>query len=189
MTKEYDQRMAQSVPSVRTRIRKNIIRAHSRNSLFFLFLFSAFSLSAQTAAELDGLLETNTVTAGKAARFVLGSLQLLPEGLSGEDAEQAAYDLAQSRGWVNAAAGEPITLRETAFLVMNAFELQGGLMYSLAKNPRYAYRELVYKKIIQGRSDPAMMLSGRRLLHIIDRALLYAGEGLDIELELSDGAL
>ncbi|MCL1928481.1 MAG: hypothetical protein FWG07_06795 [Treponema sp.] len=155
--------------------------AFARNLAVILFFLVTLSLSAQTAAEMDALLETNAVSAGMAARFVLGSLQLLPEGFSGEAAERAAYDMAQARGWVKAAAGDSITLKETAFLVMKAFELRGGIMYSMAKNPRYAYRELVYRKIIQGKSDPAMKVSGRRLLHIIDRAHLFANAGLQGE--------
>jgi hypothetical protein len=147
----------------------------ARNVAVILFFLVTLSLSAQTAAEMDALLETNAVSAGKAARFVLGSLQLLPEGLFGEAAEQAAYDMAQSRGWDIAAAGDSITLKEAAFLVLNAFELKGGVMYSITKNPRYAYRELVYRKIIQGKSDPAMNVSGIRLLHIIDRVQLFYG--------------
>jgi hypothetical protein len=59
---------------------------------------------------------------------------------------------------------------------MVAFGLKGGLMYSLFPGPRYAYRELLYLKIIQGRADGGSAVSGERLLHIIAQALRYSGE-------------
>ena len=155
----------------------------------FFFLFSALPLSAQTAAELDVLLETPILNKALASRFVLGAVQLLPEGLAGADAESTAFAIAQGNGWLKGNADDPIKLKEAALLIMKAFDLKGGLMYRMAKSPRYAYRELLYRKVIQGRSDPAMKLSGRRLLAIIDRAMLYSGEGakLDEGLQLSGG--
>jgi hypothetical protein len=144
---------------------------------FSIFLFlTAFSLSAQTAAEMDALLETNAVTAAVSARFVLDAAGLLPSGLSGEEAERAAYDMAVSEGWLKGAATDTVNLRDTAFLVMRSFGFKGGIMYSLFQSPRYGYREMVYLNLIQGRADPAMLVSGRRLLQIIGRALTHAGD-------------
>jgi len=141
-----------------------------------LFSFSAFSLSAQTAAEMDTLLEAETVSIAASARFILGAVELLPLELSSREAEEAAYDMAKEKGWVRKDAGEKTTLKDTAFLVMNAFQFKGGVMYSIFPNPRYAYREMVYRKIIQGRSDPGMTVSGLRLLQIIGAALSHSGE-------------
>ena len=145
-----------------------------------LFLL-AVSLHAQTAAELDTLLETDAVCAAVAARFVLEAAEILPPGLSGGEAETAAFELAVSKGWIKGSASDNATLKSTAFLVMKAFNLKGGLMYSIFKNPRYAYREMVYRKIIQERSDPAQAVSGPRLLRIIDRASVYAGKVFGID--------
>ena len=141
--------------------------------LFFLF---TAALSAQTAAELDTLMQTNAVSAAACARFVLGAADLLPAELSGAEAEKAAYELALSKGWTKAAAGDAVTLKGTAYLVMNAFNLKGGVMYSLFRNPRYAYREMIYRRLIQGRSDPGMKVSGQRLLQIVSRAQAYSGD-------------
>ena len=49
-------------------------------------------------------------------------------------------------------------------------------MYSLFHTPRYAYREMVYRKLIQGRANPSMKVSGQRLLQIIDRSLARQGK-------------
>ena len=130
---------------------------------------------------MDVLLETKTVSVGKAARFVLGAAELLPPELSGATAETEAYTIARSKGWVKTTAENEITLKDLAFLIMKAFELKGGAMYSLFKNPRYAYREMRYRKLIQGKADPAMKVSGQRLLQIIGRTLSYFNkEDLDL---------
>ena len=42
-------------------------------------------------------------------------------------------------------------------------------MYSLFGNPRYAYREMVYKRLITGNADQNMKVSGSRLLLILGR--------------------
>ena len=144
--------------------------------LLLLLLLPAF-VFAQTAAEMDDMLQTDTVSAARAARFVLGTAGLLPPELSGQAAESAAYDMAASNGWIKTNAEQNVTLKDTAFLIMRAFNLKGGVMYSLFKNPRYAYREMVYRKLIQGKTDQSMKVSGQKLLQILDRTLIYIEEG------------
>ena len=139
---------------------------------------------AQTAAEMDTMLAADTVSSARAARFVLGAADLLPAGLSGNEAERAAYDMASSSGWIKASpggeprpaasaagSGEAVTMKDAAFLIMKAFDLKGGVMYSLFGNPRYAYREMVYRKIITGKADQGMKVSGSRLLLILDKVI------------------
>jgi hypothetical protein len=58
---------------------------------------------------------------------------------------------------------------------MKAFDLHGGAMYRISSSPRYAYRELLYLRIIQGASDPSQKVSGERLMRILGRALDHAG--------------
>ena len=158
--------------------------------LFLLALLTfPFSLAfSQSAANVDQLLAAETVTASKAAHFVLGAANLLPAPVPPAPPvrgappppppsapETVAYDLAVQNGWVKIAASDPITLKDTAFLIMKAFDMKGGLLYTLFKNPRYAYRELVYRNIIQGRVEPATHVSGQSLLQIIDRTMSYIG--------------
>ena len=143
--------------------------------LFFLILFPCALAFTQTADEMDSLLQADAVSAAQAARFVLGTADLLSPDLSGPAAETTAYETARLNGWITIAAGESISLKDAAFLIMRAFELKGGIMYSLLKNPRYAYREMIYRKLIQGRVNPAMNVSGQKLLQILDSTLSYAG--------------
>jgi hypothetical protein len=154
--------------------------------LYILLVFLALPLSAQTgrngsvptqAEELDALLAAKSVTYGQAARFILDAADLLPEGSA--DAEERAFAIAKERGWVpdNAGAHTPIRLSGAALMVMGSFNIKGGLMYRAFKNPRYAYRELVYLKVIQGRTEPGFTVSGERLMAVIGRALDHTGRG------------
>ena len=147
----------------------------------WILLYSLFSILcsfafAQTASELDSLLTADPVSAARASRFVLGAADLLPAGISGNEAEKAAFDKAKSNGWINATSGEAVTMKDAAFLIMKAFDLKGGVMYSLFNNPRYAYREMVYRKLIMGQADQHMKVSGSKLLQILDKTLKYTEE-------------
>jgi hypothetical protein len=61
---------------------------------------------------------------------------------------------------------------------MNAFEIKGGIFYTFTGRPRYAYRELVYLNIIQGRTEPGMNVSGELLLFITSRILTTQTGGM-----------
>jgi hypothetical protein len=136
-----------------------------------LFLTAAL-LPAQTAAELERILALPAVAYGDAAWLILGAAGKAPEG------GPAAYRFAADSKWLPKNAGEedPATLKGVSFLIMQAFGIEGGLMYSLLPGPRYGARELVYRNVIQGRAYPAMAVSGERLLRILSRALEYAGD-------------
>jgi hypothetical protein len=57
---------------------------------------------------------------------------------------------------------------------MKAFNLKGGL-YRLFPNSHYAYRELAWLNIVQGRNYPNMKVSGKQFLRILGRTLDYTG--------------
>jgi hypothetical protein len=139
-----------------------------RAALCFFFIIPAF-LPAQTAERLDALLDNAGVSYAETAMMVLPAA-----GLAGEDVSPGtAFAEARARGLLPKAAepGGAVRLGELAFLIMGAFDMKGGLFYTLFPGPRYAYRELVYRKLIQGRNDPALTVSGERLLRILGRAL------------------
>ena len=141
--------------------------------LFSLLLALPCLLYAQTAARIELLLETGAVNYGQAAHFALEAAGVL-SGAS--EAEAFAY--AAERGWLpkGAAAQEQARLDGFALLAMEAFGIRGGIMFSLFKTPHYAYRELVYQDIIQGRAAPNMAVSGEELLFLINRVLAVHGD-------------
>jgi len=134
------------------------------------FMFPVF-LSAQTALELEAVMETPAVTCAQAARFVLASAG----GAASDDFEQA-----MANGWLpkGTVSDESITLGKLSFLMMKAFDIKGGMMYFFLPGPRYAFRIMVSRSFIQGAADPAMTVSGEWFLRILGNVLSAAGEEL-----------
>lgn len=142
-----------------------------------LFAISlAFSVFAQSGAEIDGLLAESILSAQSAARFVLSAADKAPADIKPRD----AFTLAKEKAWLPdwALPQSALDLADLSFLIMSAFDMEGGLLYKLSPGPRYAYRELVYLRAIQGLSDPAMALSGERFLRILGRVLDLQGGAL-----------
>jgi hypothetical protein len=140
--------------------------------LFFLFLFSA-PLPAQTAAEMDRLLDTKETAYAQAAYFILASaLDEPPEDPS------SAFALALEKGWFpgNAGPDSLITLRDLSLLMMGTFGLERGLMCRLFPGPRYAFREMTRQGFIEGRAYPGHTVSGERFLRILGNVLSRAGD-------------
>jgi len=144
-------------------------------SLFFAVGFLVIRpvfLPAQTAAELEAVLETPAITCAQAARFVTAS----SEGQS--SSPDADFQQAMDNGWFpkGTTPDENITLGKLSFLIMRAFEIKGGMMYAILPGPRYAFRSMVSRSFIQGAADPAMTVNGERFLHILGRVLNTEGE-------------
>ena len=135
--------------------------------LLTVCLVLALPAFAQTATELDGLLDAQAVSYAQAARFVLRAADVA-------DLSQAeAFRYAEEQKWLpgDASAGGQVRLDGLSLLVMRAFDIKGGFLYSALKSPHYAYRELEYKGIIVGRADPHMIVSGEHFLFILGRVL------------------
>ena len=150
----------------------------------FLLLFSAF-LSAQTAAEMEEMLKTEALSYEQAALFVLKAADL-PDSLRQLDLNNSAgaFRFAAEQKWLpkKALSGNEASLEGVSLLLMRAFEIKGGLFFSLFKNPHYAYREMVYQDIIQGRTDPEMAVSGDHLLFLVSRILSRQEEEAELTL-------
>jgi len=140
-------------------------------SIFAICFILAAPAFAQTAAEIEKLLETEAVSYEQAAWLVLEAADLSPSFES--SASDGAFNFAARQGWLpkKAAPQDKASLEGISLLVMRSFGIKGGLFYSLLKNPHYAYREMVYQDIIQGRSDPQMAVSGDLLLFLVNRVL------------------
>jgi len=129
----------------------------------------AVFLSAQsTASEIEVLLNTKAITYSQAARFTLEAANVQAFDNPGE-----AFNYAVQQGWLpgNVGPDDSARLDRISLLLMRAFNIGGGIMYSITGNSHYAYRELVYINVIQRRSDPAMFVSGERLLFYVGRLL------------------
>jgi hypothetical protein len=140
----------------------------------FFFFVSLSVLRAQTAAELDMLLETREVSFAQASRFVLVTADIAD---GGTDAGEA-YTLANENGWLpeGAAPAAPIRLGELCFLMTEAFGIKGSFLYAAFPGPRYAFREFDYLRLIPGQRDPGLRVSGERFLQILEMVSSYVEE-------------
>jgi hypothetical protein len=134
-------------------------------------LFSAPRAEAQTAGELERLLGAPTVSCQDVAWFILSATGAIPAGSFASDAYQFALD----NKWLpkKATADGAITLEGVSLLIMQAAGIKGGLMFTLTHGSRYAYRDLIYRGLIQGRAYASQKISGERLLQILGRVLEY----------------
>jgi hypothetical protein len=125
-------------------------------------------LPAQTAAVMDELLETQAVSYAQAAYVIL-------RAGAGQDfaVPATAFAAAREKGWVpkNAASHDPASLGAVSLLIMRAFELKGGFMYSFFHSPRHAVRELSSLRLIRGQTDPDQWVSGDNLLFMVGGVL------------------
>ena len=140
--------------------------------LVFLLFLPAF-LFSQSNDVIDGLLEEEKATYGKAVYMVLSAAEMISEDATADEAltalEQAGWKVKMK------AAEEPIQLGTYAYIVMRAFEIKGGIMYTLFPGPRYASRELGFKGYIKRNAGAYRTLSGREALRILGRVLQNKG--------------
>jgi len=141
---------------------------------FLLLCVFSTGLSAQvpvnqsTAEEMEIIFEAKAVTYAQVSRFALDAANVLTAN-SGEEAFKFALE--NNLLPKNTAADEIARLDKISLLLMRAFDIKGGLFYSMTKSPRYAYRELVYQKVILHRAYPAMNVSGQQFLFYVNRLL------------------
>jgi hypothetical protein len=150
-------------------------RAGPVPGVFFLLcikiLIAGGALQAQTAAEMDDILASGAINFAQASRFVLAAADVADEQA------ETAYALAFEKGWLpkKAAPDHPVRAGELCFLIMNAFDIEGSFLYALFPGPRYAFRELNYLRLIPGRRDPALAVSGEELLLFLTLTAEYQG--------------
>jgi len=135
--------------------------------LFAIFVFPLFVAFSQTADRIDVLFNTPELSYEQAAAFVLEASDILMSN------QAEAFGYASEKGWLpkNAEARDTARLDGVSLLIMKAFEIKGGAFYSVFQNAHYAYRELEYRNVIEGKTVPAMAVSGEMMLFIVGRVI------------------
>jgi len=145
-------------------------------SLTFFLFFLCAAINAQTTEEILTLLQIPAVSYEQAARFVLEAADVTVsyDKTSEQEAAQNAMRFAIEKKWLpkKAVAQNAISLEKFSHLVMKAFCLKGGPMYTLFNSAHYSYREMVFQDLIQWESDPHMNVSGEEIVFIVN-CLLY----------------
>jgi len=129
--------------------------------------------SAQSNARIDELLAQSQARADLVAYLVLTA-----EGGLAEDAEPAqALAAAKAAGLVGKTVSDdtPISLEALSFLTMKALEVKGGLQWSLFPNPRAAYRELAFHKLINTSGGPERLVAGDEVMRVLSAVVALKG--------------
>jgi hypothetical protein len=130
---------------------------------------------SQSASIIDEILSEPQLTYGSAAYIVLGATGLVAEDVSRSAA--VAHLEAHGAGRSGTAITAPLSLGEYSLIVMQVLDVEGGLVYTLSNEARYAVRELEFLGAIQGRAFPGMTIDGARGLRILNRTLKLREEG------------
>lgn len=124
---------------------------------------SAFS---QTADSVTKMIESKTVSFEQVAYFAAVSNGLITEDVSVEDAV-IALESKIKKSEVKTA--DALSYEDCAFVCAKAWNIKGGLMFTLFKNPRYAFKEFQAKKYIQESKNPKSKITGRDALYLITK--------------------
>lgn len=125
--------------------------------------------TAQSNQLLDQVLESPRLSFGQAAYLVLTAVQKIPDAATTAEAAESLGE----QGWKvrTGGADDPVTLGEYCYLLMQAFDVKGGLFYRMFPGPRYAARELAYRRFLRGDGSPYRWLPGEEALGILQRLL------------------
>jgi hypothetical protein len=145
-----------------------------RLAVLAVLVLAAFAAGAQSNQVLDAILEQESTTFQQAAYLVLTAAGRIPDDTPLAQAAEAL----QQQGWKvrPRSAEEPLSLGEYCFVLMQAFELKGGLMYHIFPGRRYAGRELAYLGLIKGNTSPYRTFSGEEAVGILGRLMEWREE-------------
>jgi hypothetical protein len=134
---------------------------------------SAAALAAQSNQRIDELLAQPRARLDSAAYIVLSASGRVSEDADPETALQAAADL----GWVKAGAGpdSAVTASVLCYLVMRSLDLKGGLLYAIFPGPRYAYKDMVARSLIDDSGGPARTVSGDEVIRVLRAGIDFKG--------------
>ena len=133
------------------------------------------SLAAQSAARLDDILAEDRLTYGSAAYLVLGATGRIDEAATRMEAVERLEAL--EAALTGKQVDDPLNLGELSLILIRVFEIEGGLLFRLLQDPRYAARELEFRGAIQGNAFPRMRVTGERGLRILNRVTALREEG------------
>ena len=136
--------------------------------LVIIFFAPAFTVSAEFNTTMDYILSEEKLSYGSASFALLAGTGYISEEAS---VQEASDQMAQLFPDTAMEWDSPVTLGSFSYMIMKAYEMDGGLMYRFFPGPRYAVRELKFKKIIQEKSYGTMNITGERAFRIIGRVL------------------
>ncbi|MBI9097191.1 MAG: hypothetical protein JEY91_01875 [Spirochaetaceae bacterium] len=116
-----------------------------------LLLTPLMSLFSQSNEELDRFLNQPTADLASAVWLVYLSSGTLPYEATPEEAMDYLMESDNRSRFAGKSGDTPITYREFALIAMDEHDLPGGLMYRIFRSPRYAAKEMTYRRWMPGK--------------------------------------
>jgi len=143
--------------------------------LLLVFLFSGVLAGfAQSNKLIDGVLGQKEADYSTTIYLVLSAAGIVPESATVEDAVKVLGE--KNWGIAQPDPSATISLGQYSYLLMKAFDIEGGLMYRLLPGPRYAPREVAYLGFVTDRPTPYRSVSGEEVLRILGMVLSWKEE-------------
>jgi hypothetical protein len=133
-----------------------------------LFTTAPFVLSAQSAKAMDDFLAKSQADFATSVYVIRAAAGKAPDTASPAQAVSGLAGIGLAE--LATAPDRPMSLGEFSYIAMKAFDIPGGLLYTLLPGPRYATRELAYLKILSGTPDDGRLLSGEEIVRFTGRA-------------------
>ena len=148
-----------------------------KRSCFLLLVFlgvGAIAGFAQSNKLIDTVLGQKEADYSTTVYLVFSAAGLVPENTTTETAVKALSD--KNWGITAPETPSPISLGHYSYLLMKAFNIEGGLLYTLLPGPRYATREVAYLGFVTDRPTPYRYLTGEEVLRILGLVLSWKEE-------------
>lgn len=137
-------------------------------TLVLLLCVATMPIAAQSAKAMDDFLAKSQADFATSIYIIMAAAGRVQDSASPEQAVSGLAGL--GLGELAQPADRPMSLGEFSYIAMKAFDLPGGLLYTLLPGPRYAARELAYLKVLSGTPDEGRLLSGEEVLRFTGRA-------------------
>jgi hypothetical protein len=141
--------------------------------ILLILLTPVITLFAQSNIELDRFLNQKTADLATSIWLVYLSVGELPQDSIPQDAVDKLLQSKQGKRFQGSDVSTPITYGQFAMLMMDSYDLPGGLMYTIYKNPRYAASEFTYKKWMPGKPKPNSFLTPWEVTSSISQVMAW----------------
>jgi len=154
---------------------KMIRNENMKTKLLTLILITIpfISLFSQSNEELDRFLGQEYADLKTTVWLVYISSGELPLEAVADEAMESLLASEHARRFVKIPENSPIKYGEFALLMMDLYDLPGGLMYHIIPSPRYAAREFTSRRWMPGNPEPGSFLTPWEVTSALSQVLAW----------------
>ncbi|MBB6479736.1 hypothetical protein [Spirochaeta isovalerica] len=130
-------------------------------------------LTAQSNETLDNYLNREKADFATTILLIYQAAGVLGDEATGQIAMEYLGETPIGKRYIEQDGDAPIEYRQYAHIVMDAMDLPGGLLYSITWLPRYAARELTYRRWMPGKPLPGAELTPWEVMTSLSQILAW----------------